>query len=71
VSQLGRVFIGLGLLLAVVGVLLMLGSRLGLGRLPGDLVIERKQVRVYFPIVTSILVSLVLSVLLNLWLRRR
>ena len=70
-SQLGRLFISLGVLLAVVGVVLVVGSKLGLGRLPGDVVLERKNVRVYFPIVTSILVSLVLSVLLNLLLRRR
>jgi Protein of unknown function (DUF2905) len=71
VSQLGRGFIALGLLLAVVGVLLVVGSKLGLGRLPGDIVIERKSVRFYFPIVTSIVVSVVLSLLLNLLLRRR
>jgi Protein of unknown function (DUF2905) len=71
VSQLGRGFIVLGLLLAVVGVLLVVGSKLGLGRLPGDIVIERKSVRFYFPIVTSVVVSVALSVLLNLLLRRR
>jgi hypothetical protein len=71
VSQLGRVFIVLGVLLAVMGVVLVLGSKLGLGRLPGDIVIERKNLRVYFPIVTSIVISLVLTLLANLFLRRR
>ena len=70
-SQLGRVFIVLGVLLAVVGVALVVGSKLGLGRLPGDIVLERKNLRVYFPIVTSIVISLVLTLLANLFLRRR
>jgi hypothetical protein len=71
VSQLGRALIVLGLLLAVVGVAMVLGSKLTLGRLPGDIVIERKAFRFQFPIVTSIVVSVVLSLLLNLLLRRR
>jgi uncharacterized membrane protein len=71
VSQLGRALIVLGLLLAVVGVAMVLGSKLGLGRLPGDIVVEKKGFRFQFPIVTSIVVSVVLSLLLNLLLRRR
>lgn len=70
-NQLGRGLLVLGLLLAVVGALLVVAGRLGLGRLPGDIVVERKNVSFHFPIVTSIVVSLVLTVLLNLWLRRR
>ena len=70
-SQLGRVLIVLGLLLAAVGVVFVVGGKLGLGRLPGDLVIERKEVKVYVPIVTSIVISLVLTLLANLLLRRR
>jgi hypothetical protein len=71
VSQLGRAFIVLGLLTALVGVVLVIANKLGLGRMPGDIVIERKNVRVYFPIVTSIVVSIVLTILANLLLRRR
>ncbi|HEY2732514.1 MAG TPA: DUF2905 family protein, partial [Polyangiales bacterium] len=59
-----------GLLLAAGGVLLLIGERFGLGRLPGDLLWKRKNNTVYFPIVTSLLVSVVLTVLLNLFLRR-
>lgn len=70
-NQLGRGLIVVGLLLAVVGVALVLGGKLGLGRLPGDLVVERKNFTFSFPIVTSIVVSLVLTVLANLLLRRR
>ncbi|RYZ09817.1 MAG: DUF2905 domain-containing protein [Myxococcales bacterium] len=70
-NQLGRGLIVLGVLLAVVGVALVLGGKLGLGRLPGDIVVERKSFTFSFPIVTSIVVSLVLTVLANLLLRRR
>jgi hypothetical protein len=47
------------------------GSKLGLGRLPGDVSIERKSFSFHFPIVTSIVISVVLTVLVNLLLRRR
>lgn len=63
--------IGLGLLLLVVGASLWGLSRLGVGwpRLPGDIVIERPGFTLYFPIVTSIVVSVVLSLLLYLFRR--
>jgi hypothetical protein len=60
-----------GVVLAVVGVLLVIGNKLGLGRLPGDIVVERKNFTFSFPIVTSIVISIVLTVLANLFLRRR
>lgn len=62
-----------GLLLAALGLLLIYGERLGLGlgRLPGDLSWKRKGVEFHFPVMTSLLVSLVLTVLLNLLLRRK
>lgn len=59
----------LGLTIAVIGVLWPFISKLGLGRLPGDIVIERENMRFYFPIMTSVLVSVVVSVLL--WLFNR
>jgi hypothetical protein len=61
-----RWLIVLGLVLIVIGVLWPLLSKLGLGRLPGDIVIERENFQFYFPIMTSLLVSLVLSIIL--WL---
>lgn len=70
-GQLGRLLLFLGLGLALLGVLLLLGNKLGLGRLPGDLTWRGKNTTVHFPIATSILVSLVLTVLLNLFLSRR
>lgn len=70
-GQFGRVLIGIGLALAVLGGLMLLGEKLGLGRLPGDLVYRRKNFSIYVPIATSILLSLILTVLVNLWLKRR
>ncbi|HEC20048.1 MAG TPA: DUF2905 domain-containing protein [Gammaproteobacteria bacterium] len=64
-----RLLITLGIILVAVGLLWPWLSRLGLGRLPGDIVIERENSRFYFPITTSLLVSLILSLLL--WLFRK
>jgi hypothetical protein len=64
-----RILIVAGIVLVVVGLLWPLLTRLGLGRLPGDIVIERGNFRFYFPLVTSILISLVLTALF--WLFRR
>jgi hypothetical protein len=59
----------LGVVLVLAGLLWPWLSRLGVGRLPGDIVIERENFRLYAPITTSILVSLGLSLLL--WLLNR
>ena len=59
-----RWIIGIGLVLVVVGLLWPWRGRLGLGRLPGDIVIERGNFRFYFPIVTCLVVSGVVSLIL-------
>ena len=59
-----RLLIIFGLVLVAVGVLWPVIAKLGLGRLPGDLVIERDNFRLYIPIATSLLISLLLSVVL-------
>ena len=64
-----RILIVAGIVLLAAGLLWPLITRLGLGRLPGDIVIERQNFRFYFPLVTSILVSIVLTALF--WLFRR
>jgi len=56
-----RLLIILGLVIIAVGIAWALAERLGLGRLPGDIVIEHDNFRLYVPITTSILVSIVLS----------
>jgi Protein of unknown function (DUF2905) len=55
-----------GAVLGAAGLLWPVPQKIGLGRLPGDIVIERENFRFYFPIVTSLVVSLVLSLIL--WL---
>jgi hypothetical protein len=57
----GRILIALGLVLLVVGVVVQWGPGIPLGRLPGDLRIERPGFTLYVPITTSIVVSVVLS----------
>ena len=65
----GKVLILLGLILLVVGVLWLLGERLGLGRLPGDIIVRNDRFTLYVPLMTSIVVSVLLSVFL--WLVHR
>jgi hypothetical protein len=59
-----RFLIVLGLVILVVGLLWPFLSKLGLGRLPGDIVIERENGVLYFPLVTCLLLSLLLSLVL-------
>ena len=68
--EVGRILLIVGVVLVVVGGLAALGIRLPFGRLPGDIAIEGERGGFYFPIVTMIVVSVVLTVLLNLFLRR-
>jgi len=69
----GKMLLGLGLLLVVVGAALVLAARFGLplGRLPGDVSHRGKHVSVFFPLGTSVLISVVLSILIYLVSRFR
>lgn len=72
-ASLGKLLLGVAAALAVLGALLLLADRfpgLRLGRLPGDVAVERDRFRLYVPITTSIVVSVVLSLLLWLLGRR-
>lgn len=74
-TELGKILLGFGLVMVLLGVILLLvGSLSGkvpwIGRLPGDIYIERGNFRFYFPLATSILVSLILTLLLALFWRR-
>ncbi|MCX7707567.1 MAG: DUF2905 domain-containing protein [Anaerolineae bacterium] len=69
---LGRLLIYLGGGLLILGLLLVaIGKLPGLGRLPGDIVIQRENLTVYIPLGTMLLVSLVLTLVLNLLSRFR
>jgi hypothetical protein len=70
-GSLGKLLVVGGLVLAAVGVLLVVAGRIPfIGRLPGDVLIQRGNTTFYFPIVTSILISIVLSLVLNVLARR-
>ena len=66
----GKVLIGVGLLIALVGAIMVIAPRTGIGRLPGDIVYRRGNFTFYFPIVSSILISVILSALLWAMSRR-
>ena len=68
--DIGRLLIGGGIILAVVGVIFVLAGRAGLGRLPGDLSFGNDEVRIYLPLATSLLISIVATIVLNLFLRK-
>ncbi len=72
-GALGRGIIGIGVLLVIIGALFLIAERLNLplGRLPGDFSHEGKNVRVYFPLGTSLLLSAVISLILYLIARFR
>lgn len=58
-----KILIIIGIILIAVGLAWLAGERLGLGRLPGDFVVERGNVRIYIPVMTSLIISIVLSLL--------
>jgi hypothetical protein len=64
-----RLLIMLGVLMVAIGLLWPVISKLGLGRLPGDIVIRRDHVAFYAPITTCLLVSLVLSLIVWIFTR--
>ena len=65
---LGRFLIILGLILALIGLLLIFSEKIPwIGRLPGDILIKRGKWTFYFPLATSILLSILITLLLNLF----
>jgi len=69
--ELGRALIALGCLAVVLGVALLLADRIPwLGRLPGDIVVRRGPVTFYFPLLTCVVLSVVLTIVVNLFWRR-
>ena len=69
--EIGKLLSIVGGFILVVGLVLALGIRIPyLGKLPGDISIDRGNVHFYFPIVTGLLLSLLLTILLNVFFRR-
>lgn len=69
-SGIGKMLVIVGLLVTTVGVFFWLGGKIpGLGKLPGDIFIKKENFTFYFPLTTSILVSIILSIILALFRR--
>ena len=64
-----KIFILIGVIFILVGLLYPYLSSLGLGKLPGDIVIERKNFNFYFPITTSIILSILISFLFKIFFK--
>jgi len=70
VGELGRILIIFGVVLVLLGLVFLIGPRIPfVGRLPGDFLIRRGETTLYIPLATSLVLSLVISVLLNLFWR--
>jgi len=70
-SGLGKIFILLGGVIVLIGLILLFADRIPfLGRLPGDIYIEKGNFKFYFPLMTSIILSILLTIILNLLSRR-
>ena len=68
--ELGRFLVVIGVVVVIIGGLAMLGIRLPFGRLPGDISIQGERGGIFIPLGTMLVISLVLTLLLNLFLRR-
>ena len=69
-GELGRILIFFGIALILLGGLFLLGPKIPfLGRLPGDILIRRDNTTLYFPLATCLILSLVISILLNIFWR--
>lgn len=71
--DIGKFLIALGILIAIAGVIVILIRHTGIpfGRLPGDIIIQRKNFTFYFPLATGILLSIVISLLLYFFIGRK
>jgi len=71
IPELGKLFVFLGILLVIIGCIVVLGNNIPfLGKLPGDISIEKKGFVFYFPVMTCIMVSIILSIIFWLFGKR-
>lgn len=69
--QLGRILIVIGIIMVGIGLFFALGSKIPwIGRLPGDIYIKRKNFSFYFPLATSLLISIILTLIFMLFRRK-
>ena len=65
-SSLGKMLLIMGVVLLLVGGILVIGERFGLGKLPGDIFIQKGNFTFFFPVVSSLIISLLLTLILNI-----
>ncbi|MGB7290838.1 MAG: DUF2905 domain-containing protein [Thermodesulfobacteriota bacterium] len=71
-QSLGKIILVMGIFLVVFGSLILLSPKIPfIGRLPGDILIRRDNFTFFFPLATSIIISLIITIILNLILGRR
>lgn len=68
-AQFSRYFILMGVTFLLIGLILAVGGRFNLGRLPGDIIVKRENFTFYFPVMTGIVLSILLSLLFKLYNR--
>jgi len=67
-GALGKILILLGVLIIIIGVLLLVGDKIPwVGKLPGDIIVKKEKFTFYFPLTTSILISIILTLLFTLF----
>ncbi|NSW90855.1 MAG: DUF2905 domain-containing protein [Firmicutes bacterium] len=62
----GKYLIIFGIIFVIIGVFLFVGGRIGLGKLPGDIIVRKKNFVFYFPLITCIIISIILTLIFNL-----
>ncbi|MEN3013082.1 MAG: DUF2905 domain-containing protein [Endomicrobiia bacterium] len=71
-SEIGKFLVFIGVIIILVGIFLLFFEKIPyLGKLPGDILIRKKNFVFYFPLATSVLLSILLTLLLNLIIRRK
>lgn len=71
IEWMGRILIVGGVFISIAGLLLVFGSKMPFfGKLPGDILIKKDNFTFYFPLTTSIIISIILTILLNIIFRR-
>ncbi|MBT9139868.1 MAG: hypothetical protein DDT30_00440 [Dehalococcoidia bacterium] len=68
-AQFSRYFILLGVTFLLIGLILAVGGRFNLGRLPGDIIVKRENFTFYFPVMTGVVLSILFSLLFKLYNR--
>lgn len=69
-SEFGKILITFGIILVIVGLMFTVGEKFGIGRLFGDIYYKKDNFTFYFPITTSIIISIILTILLNIFFRK-